>query len=517
VPELSRIATNVTTRLALTALSFALYATAVLALHQDRTVAFANEENGPLPAAVSHWLYGTPGGLIDLGVYDFFLQALRTDTPTAEIVKRAAQGAAPATGEVSVAIDGAGVGGIVAARLGFALFGPHGRALTLTYLFLIGLSTVSFALRYRDERMSAAPILLLALTLLLFAPPLDGQLAQQAPIGGIRYYAVVGLLPTLHWCFEFGDRGIPGRYGGLARWGLLGIQLAVMGLAILVRGSPFYLLLPLAGSVGLALYRRHTGVAARTTAAYLLIPAAVLAIGLGLLPRLAFPDYAASGRLYVNLWHHIFVGFGTSPYFPFPGMTDVYSCPDVPGGLAPGIHDSDGQCVWWSYVADHHVSTAEGQAGTYSGAYESALRDAVFYVIHRYPGAVLKNIVLYKPQYIVEAVATTWPSLDSAPAHPVPPLAVLQFILLIGFVVAEREPRPFRDAAVRLGVLLPFLVSVEVPLLIAWAVPWTIADLLALLLCGVVIGTWLALALSVKLMRETELLGKLRSKLGYGD
>jgi hypothetical protein len=52
--------------------------------------------------------------------------------------------------------------------------------------------------------LSAIPPVLLALTWLLITfisgPP---RLAYaQEPIGGIRYYAVIGILPALHWCFE---------------------------------------------------------------------------------------------------------------------------------------------------------------------------------------------------------------------------------------------------------------------------------------------------------------------------
>jgi hypothetical protein len=514
---LSRNTAIVTIRLVLTALSFGLYATAVIALQQDRTVAFLNEENGPIPAAVSHWLYGTSGGLIDTGVFDFFLKALRQTTPTDDIVDQAVHGASPRTGWFTVAMDGQGVGDIVATELAFALFGPRGLSLTLLYLLLIGLSTISFVLRYRDERMSAAPILLLALTLLLFTPLLERQIAQQAPIGGIRYYAVVGILPALHWCLEFGEKGIPGRYGGLARWGLLGVQLAVMALAIVVRGSPFYLLLPLAASVWRALRRPNSGAGWRSTATYLCVPVVVLVFCLGILPRVAYPVYAASGRLYVEIWHKVFAGFGTSPYFPFPGLREAYPCPDMGPGLAPGTDDTNGLCVWWSYVRGNHIPTSEGDAETYSGEYERVLRDAVFYVARYYPGKVLKNTLYYKPLLIVDAVATTWPSLSSPPARPVLPLALLQFVLFIGFVAARPAPRPFRDAAIRLAVLLPFLISVQIPLLIAWARPWTIIDLLTYLFCGVEIGLWLVLALCFKRVRETDLFGKMRAKLGYGD
>src|SRR5437016_5702057 len=118
-----RNAAIVALRWVLTALSFAAYAAAVLLLDQPRTVAFVNEDIGPIPAAVSHWLYGTPGGLIDTGVLRYFRTTGTVGTPTGEAVRRVIDGARPPTGEVAVAADGQGVGDIIAAYLAFGAFG----------------------------------------------------------------------------------------------------------------------------------------------------------------------------------------------------------------------------------------------------------------------------------------------------------------------------------------------------------------------------------------------------------
>jgi len=46
-------------------LSFVVFAFAVLSLHQERSIPFVIEENGPIPVALSHFLFGAAGGLVD--------------------------------------------------------------------------------------------------------------------------------------------------------------------------------------------------------------------------------------------------------------------------------------------------------------------------------------------------------------------------------------------------------------------------------------------------------------------
>lgn len=138
-------------------------------LHQDQSVRFEIEEDGPLPAAMSHRLYGAPLGLINSGFIQYFTKDA-AELSVGQAVEQAARGAASQTHVLSISMDGGGVGGIVVAELGFALFGSHAVALPLLFVLLIGISAACFLGRYRDERMSAVTILLLALILLLVTP-----------------------------------------------------------------------------------------------------------------------------------------------------------------------------------------------------------------------------------------------------------------------------------------------------------------------------------------------------------
>jgi hypothetical protein len=47
---------------------FTVFALAAVGLHQERADHFGVEEQGPIPAALSHVLYGAPVGLVDSGL-----------------------------------------------------------------------------------------------------------------------------------------------------------------------------------------------------------------------------------------------------------------------------------------------------------------------------------------------------------------------------------------------------------------------------------------------------------------
>src|SRR5262249_28054123 len=163
--------------------------------------------------------------------------------------------------------------------------------------------------------------LLTALALLLLTPLSDQPSAVQAPLGGIRSYALVVILPALHWCFELSEKSDRPRPGGWARWGLLGAQLPILALGGLVRGGPLYLAVPLLAHAGLALRRMGKG-RWRRTAAVLLTPAASLFVGIEATGRLGFPDYVAGGRAFVTIWHHAFLGLGVNPEWPYPKVRE---------------------------------------------------------------------------------------------------------------------------------------------------------------------------------------------------
>lgn len=483
----------------LAVLSFAIYAAGVLSLHQERTTQFLVEQDGPFPVVISHWLYGAPFGLVDSGLRQFLTKDINSkiSEATAEkLVERAFQGAAPETHELVFPATGTGMGGPVVVELAFLLFGPHARALPCLFVLLIGVSAACFLARYQDERLSALPIVLLALTLLLVTP-LSGpprHAYAQGPIGGIRYYAVIGILPALHWFFEFRHSGTGVQANGILRWMLLAVQIALLGFSIFVRSSPIYLLVPVMAAAGLAL-REQRARQWRPTLIRLIVPAAVMLIAIEALPTLAFPQYA---RVYQNVWHRVFVGLAVNPHWPFPGLREKYDCPMFGGHLRPGTGDDGPYCVWWDYGRKHGLSDAELNAKLYDPDYEAVLRDAFFEVLRAYPRQTLVAFLYYKPGltlYIIgRMLRPEWASPPFVMA-----LAGLQIALLICFIGARPPPDPLRDAGRRAGVLALFLVPSLIPQWIAWTMPWTAVDVLVYVLCGGIIAFWLVVACGFQL------------------
>jgi hypothetical protein len=324
-------------------LCFLVYAAAILALHQGRSVAFDSDEDGPIPLVVSHWFYGTQLGLVDPGLVQFFKRHERTEAAIETAIDRSH---VSLTGQLGLANDGIGVGGMIATNLGFTLFGARARALPLLFVSLLGLSVLCFIVRYRDQRFIVVPLVLAGLTLLLLTPIAQVPgMAEQIPWGGVRSYAVIGILPAFHWMLAVGERASQSRPMRLADLGLSAIQAAILAFSILVRGAPMYLLFPVAGTAAWAWHRRA---APRLEIALrLLVPGLVVAFGLMVLPRLAFPEYAAAGRLYQTAWARVTVGVARrSPHWPFPGLQQTYSCPDIVGGMAPQNLDQVADCIW---------------------------------------------------------------------------------------------------------------------------------------------------------------------------
>jgi hypothetical protein len=132
--------------------------------------------------------------------------------------------------------------------------------------------------------------------------------------------------------------------------------------------------------------------------------------------------------------------------------------------------------------------------GVYGGRYETAMRGAFFEITRLYPGDVLATFFYYKPKMIVSSIfasiQTKWIVY--------PPFAIgLLVAALVNsfayFIVVARLPTSNRKLIAK-GTAL-FAVSAIPSYLVAWAHPWTTADLLFYclffigLLSGVVVAT----------------------------
>jgi hypothetical protein len=388
--------------------SFLIYATAVLALHEDRDNPLLAEREAFATAAstaVYHAPLGTAYSGVSASVRDF-------KTPLRTALKQATKRNLELGFLVQDGgMDGNGIGYLVLASAGMLIFGVHTYSPILMMLGLMGVSTAAFLLRFGAKSAALVVFYFFPLTLLLFSWLVwEPSVALNLPIGGIRYFAVFGILPAFHLACEFVDR--PPATPAARRWrfGLLAPQVIILLLGALTRTSGTSLLAAtgLVWLVTLWRNRRDRSRMWRHIANGVFVggvACAFLAIILLLLP----PNYLAEGRITGQVWHRAFVGLGLNPEWPFGNLREVYNCdcPEMPGlRLEPGALDNNGVCVWVHYANAFNIQrfpegTIPPRPFVKPAPYDTAEREAFFNVARLYPRQALETFIYYKPPWIL--------------------------------------------------------------------------------------------------------------------
>ena len=236
---------DVCPRIGLAILALVVYGFAVLSLHQERHSRWFVEADFSVAAAVSYLVYGTPLGMAEKNVYEIFRNSSKQAGITVqEALIRTTAGSLPAGDVLKTSKDGIGASYPIFASLSMRLLGVRLSSLIYSFLLLIGVSTLAFVSRFRDERLFMVPLVFFALTLMLLSPlTSDQQVMDQVPIGGIRYFTVAGILPALHVFFEVADQPRRGAEV-ISDFILLGLQVLLLTFVVLERGSAGYLLGP---------------------------------------------------------------------------------------------------------------------------------------------------------------------------------------------------------------------------------------------------------------------------------
>jgi hypothetical protein len=479
-------------RPALAFAAFLLYAAAaVVAVHQHPS-AWRLEYGGSLPAAISHAVYGAPLGQYDTNVYAVFFDLNRTGV-TAQSVEKAVEEVARGTlphGATTLANEGIGAGQPLFMGFAAALFGPHLSSFTYLFLLLMGISTIAFIARFSDDRLFMVPLTFAALSVMLLTPMIfDQATLDEMPIGGNRYFGMLGVLPALHLYFDLREEPQdPPKKSSVAT----GVQIVLLVLVILARSGSAYLLGLIAlGALGRlrAIWSersRRSGFM-REARHLLLVGVAALAIMVALVP-----DYLRYGRVFGHVWHRAFVSLALHPDWPFGNLHEVYDCTKFfPPGLNRINADDNGMCVWWAYPPNRARSPGELVEEVYGPEYQALMRSVLFEVIRSYPRQAWELYTYYKPLLLWETLRRGFEIEWHSASAPLLWLVAGQMLLFLGFTVHDARARR-TQATWRLAVI-PVLLVLSLPSqFLAWSSLHTGVEIVFYMYCLIAAAVALA-------------------------
>jgi hypothetical protein len=447
-----------TIRVLLAVASFLIYAFAVLDLDQYRTAPFVPEREA-FAAAVSTAVFGAPLGTMYSGVEARLRDA---NTPLETALKQTVGGeVAPGVVVPDGGKDGNGIGYLVLTTGAVYVFGASTAAPILAMLALMAVSGAALLGRFGARSAVVILFYFVALTLLLFTPAVwEPRVASEVPIGGVRYFCVVGTLPAFHLAAEFLDLGGPLRQVGWQRFCLLAVQTAVLVLAVLTRTSNVGLVAALA-LIWLYAISRHrqdfSGIRRRLADGAFVAATAGGLFGLivALLPPLSFSE----GRITGMAWHRALISLGINSAWPFGNLREMYDCDyaEVPGlRLEPGLSDANGGCIWIHYAHAHDIQAYPVQPTSI----EAAEREAFFNIVRLYPRQVWETYSHYKSSMLAAEIENAiYPKFALKKYSPLlRGLFFAAFAVLLAFVIiptAAPDPvgcLPFARIALIFGV-----------------------------------------------------------------
>jgi hypothetical protein len=440
---------NARTLLALA--SFVIYTFAVLSLHQDRLTRWYVEFDGAFSTALSNVVSCAPLGFV-YGPIDHLLTGLH-DPPmeNAGVDTLAALKIATTPRELTLRLDGNGIGYAIFATMAMDLFGPHVSSAIYFFLLLVGVSAIIYLARFRDQRLLLMPATFTILTLMLITPLATEQaVADQLPIGGVRYFSAAAIMPALYLIMEFLDAPWKATFereqpsGGYRRWRRSGrlilmiIQVCLLVFAYFARASAGGFLMAVVTAAFVALWLdRHNRVRVWGDLAKIGVVATTAAVFATLLVISMPRDYWDQGQILGAFWDRAAESLGISPKWPSPAMRAEFDCTfnkKFPEGLKRGTDDDNKACIW--YAENRGKSEAELDKKFFGPDYEAGMRHAVIRAIELDPVDVLLTVVWYKPRQIIDTLQKAL-NFRNVAVHRVALLcASLQCVLFLLFIVS---------------------------------------------------------------------------------
>ena len=453
--------------------SFLIYAATIFALPQVRDSQYCCEQSS-FAAAVSNIAYGSRIGNMYTGVFDIFIKHFTEPLP--QVLKEiGAELPAQPPGNLSpTTLDGNGVGYPLVATAAFRLFGFHWWAPVAMMLILMGSSMAAFLRRFPPTLVT---LYFSGLTIMLFTILVwDPALRWQIPVGGIRYFSLVGILPLFHILLTLMERQPSRAVAPLA------VQTTILMVAAMVRGTAATAFVAIAlVSLVLACDRTRRSALIRKLAT-VGVASVMLVVAVALIVS---PEWVTTGRFQTIIWTRVLQGLGMNPGLPIDELNKMYPCEKyVPGGIPASIGDTGSGCIWFAYVIEHNIPIESLWNKSFGGEFEAAMRSAVFKIVLKYPWETLQTFVYYKPKAIVDSIKN---SLEFNLSGYLPlPIVLLLASIGVALFGATTAANTGRETAV---VLLTMLFNVTA-YMAAYPGPAVTADLLlcCLILVSLALG-----------------------------
>ena len=351
-------------RIVLAIASLLVFAAAALLLRQGDHASDKGEfgvDRLPIAAAVSTILHGAPIGSYYHGVEAALLDF---DTPIKVSFGRAI-GGIPLGNLEPAHFGGIGTGFPMVTLAAMYVFGLHLSSIVVMFSCLIAVTTFLFLLRFDDDRALFVPITFGVLTVMMVTPLATNAFnAGQVPVGGYRYFSMLGIIPGMHLFLELVDNNAFRPAWIKKGASLAALQSIMLSISLFINVATIYLAGTVIFGCMIALVRRlGDGRQIRLVVLETLLIAVIFVSVFALLKVIAAQFYATGTSDMV--WHRIFISLGANPAWPFGDLRQVYSACQlyVPNGLIPNIVDQDAYCVWGAYTQAHNISVAQNSAG----------------------------------------------------------------------------------------------------------------------------------------------------------
>ena len=465
-------------RIILAIASLLVFAAAALLLRQgdhDSNKGEFGVDRLPITAAVSTIVYGAPIGSYYSGVAHSLLDF---DTPIKVSFGRVTSGI-PLGDLVPAHFGGIGTGFPMVTLAAMYVFGVHLSSIVIMFSCLMGVTTFLFLLRFNDDRALFVPITFGVLTVMMATPLVTNAFyAGQVPVGGYRYFSMLGVIPGMHLFLELVDNNADRPAWTRKGTALAVLQSIMLSISLFINVATIYLAGAVVfGCVIAVVRRRGDGRQIRMIVSETLLIAAIF-VSVFISLKIIAAQYYATGTSDM-VWHRVFISLGANPAWPFGDLRQVYSTCQLytPKGLVPNIADQNAYCVWGAYTQAHDISVGQNSEQVYGPLYEAALREAFFNVVLQYPKQVLVTFFYYKPVLLTSTLRSIL-SFNFSFSWPISVMVVLQFLITAAYVYSiSANPRYNQTAVLAAGMVISAICCCVI-YLVAWSLPWTSSELL---------------------------------------